>query len=138
MTNKRSIARSVSAILVALLASATLSARAESKSEPVAILTMGDVSMSTIPPARVTIQVGDTVEWVNASAQIHMVRSLPGSPGFRSKYLNPGEKFEYKFTEAGTYRYAWITHSSVQGSSPQGYIIVTPEPAVAGSGAKAQ
>lgn len=90
MTNKGPMARTVGAILVALLiTSATPPARGESKSEPVAILNMGDMSMSTIPPARVTVQVGDTVEWVNASGQIHMVRSVGGSPQFRSKYLNP-------------------------------------------------
>lgn len=101
--------------------------RTETNSEPVAILDMGDINMSTIAPAKVTIRVGDTVEWVNVGASIHMVRSLPGTSQFRSKYLQPGESFEYKFTQAGTYRYSWMAHA--QGRHSKGYIVVLPEPA---------
>lgn len=132
MTNKRRTTEACTAILVILLANCAVpSAQGEAKPEPVAILNMGDINMSTMAPAKVTIRVGDTVEWINSGARIHMVRSLLGSPQFRSKYLRPGEKFEYKFTQPGTYRYSWMAH--MQGKSAEGYIVVLPEPPLAGS-----
>jgi plastocyanin len=124
MTNKRACI----IIVVALLTyCAVVSARGEAKPEPVAILKMGDINMSTISPAKITIRVGDTVKWINAGAGIHIVRSLIGSPQFRSKYLQPGESFEYKFTQPGTYRYSWMAHTN--GRSAKGYIVVLPETA---------
>jgi plastocyanin len=124
--------RATEAMLVVVLINCSiLSTRAESKPQPAAILSMGDISKSAVAPARITIRVGDSVEWINAGNVMHMVRSLSGSPPFHSKYLQSGEKFEYKFTRPGTYRYSWMTHP--QGRSLKGIIVVTPEPAAAGS-----
>ncbi|MGH7915504.1 MAG: cupredoxin domain-containing protein, partial [Candidatus Binataceae bacterium] len=81
-----------------------------------------EVKMSDTPPkfipSTITIQKGDTVEWNNNAASLHSVTtnsavaqdpkdvSLPkGAKPFDSGFMPPGQKWSYKFTVPGTYKY---------------------------------
>lgn len=54
-------------------------------------------------PARLEVHAGDTVEWKNEGEQPHSVTSDDGS--FDSGSLEPGDVFEVRFDDPGTYRY---------------------------------
>lgn len=86
-----------------------------------------EVKMSDTPPkfipATITIQKGDTVEWDNNAASLHSVTtnsavaqnpkdvSLPkGAKPFDSGFMPPGQKWSYKFTVPGTYKYLCLPH----------------------------
>jgi plastocyanin len=67
-------------------------------------------------PSTLTIQVGDTVNWVNTDTMPHTVTSGPeGSPSglFDSGSLNPGALFSFTFTQAGTFPYYCDFHSGM-------------------------
>lgn len=89
---------------------------------PAAIVKMTDTPPK-FEPAKVTIKVGETVQWVNNAATLHsvdadasMVQSpkdvvLPaGAKPFDSGFMSPGATFEYKFTVPGTYKYTCVPH----------------------------
>jgi plastocyanin len=86
-----------------------------------------EIKMSDTPPKfdpmSVTIQKGDTVEWVNNAQSLHSVTtnssvaqdpkdvSLPaGAKPFDSGFMPPGAKFSYTFTVPGTYQYLCLPH----------------------------
>jgi len=77
----------------------------------------------TFDPAKVTVHVGDTVEWKNASQAAHTVTcdpskagaaenvSLPkGAKPFNSGNIGPGKTFSHTFTVPGLYKYVCIPH----------------------------
>jgi len=83
---------------------------------------MGDTPPK-FDPTSVTIQKGDTVEWVNNAQSLHSVTtnsavaqdpkdvSLPaGAKPFDSGFMPPGAKWSYTFTVPGTYRYLCLPH----------------------------
>ena len=65
-------------------------------------------------PASLTINAGDTVEWINVDTAAHTVTS--GSPAdgpsgvFDSSLIMGGESFENTFDEAGSYDYFCMVH----------------------------
>jgi plastocyanin len=78
-------------------------------------------------PDTLSIKTGDTVEWTNTAPIPHIVCfkkeksktpdkiSLPaGVAEFESPSLKRGEKFSYKFTKAGEYRYTCRLHENMQ------------------------
>jgi len=86
-----------------------------------------EIKMSDTPPKfdpmSVTIQKGDTVEWVNNAQSLHSVTtnsavaqdpkdvSLPaGAKPFDSGFMPPGAKWSYTFTVPGTYQYLCLPH----------------------------
>jgi plastocyanin len=86
-----------------------------------------DIKMTDTPPkfipSTVTIQKGDTVEWINNAQSLHSVTtkasvaqdpkdiSLPkGAKPFDSGFLMPGNKWSYTFTVPGTYKYLCLPH----------------------------
>ena len=85
------------------------------------------VKMSDTPPVfipeKVTIKVGQSVEWVNNAATLHsvdadasMVQSPkdvvlpPGAKPFDSGFMSPGATFDYTFTVPGDYKYTCVPH----------------------------
>src|SRR5579863_7730628 len=69
-------------------------------------------------PVKVSIKVGDSVQWVNDGQTVHSVStaaanaqnskdtSMPkGAAAFDSGFIPPGGDFSYTFTVPGTYRY---------------------------------
>ena len=88
----------------------------------------------TFEPKKVTIYVGDTVEWENKSFLVHTVTAdpslatiegsaalPPGAKPFNSGDIPPGGKFSHTFTKPGKYRYFCIPH---EGAKMIGEIIV--------------
>lgn len=76
-------------------------------------------------PASITVQVGDSVTWRNASTVVHTVTDDPqlasnpedstlpaGAQPFNSGFLKAGQTFSHEFKAAGTYRYFCILHES--------------------------
>lgn len=86
-----------------------------------------EIKMTDTPPKfvpeTVTIQKGDTVEWINNAASLHSVTtnpavaqdpkdvsSPPGAKPFDSGFMPPGAKWSYTFTVPGTYKYLCLPH----------------------------
>lgn len=66
------------------------------------------VGAQAIEPNSATIQVGQSVVWINASQNIYTIISgLPGQPNdvFNSGEMPPGATFIFTFTSAGSYSY---------------------------------
>jgi plastocyanin len=76
-------------------------------------------------PARLTIRVGETVEWKNVGNSVHHassdpstavnpaeVSNPPGAKPFDSGFLQPGQTFTYTFTVPGTYKYICAPHET--------------------------
>jgi plastocyanin len=74
-------------------------------------------------PARVTVRVGQTVEWTNSSEMVHTVTADPekaadrdnvrlpeAAQTFDSGDIEPGETFRHTFTVPGSYRYVCLPH----------------------------
>jgi len=81
------------------------------------------ITDTKIAPTKVTIKVGETVEWKNASKTDQAVTTdanlakgkgsiaIPKSAqAFSSGDIKPGGSFAYTFTVAGTYRYISLKH----------------------------
>jgi len=67
-------------------------------------------------PITKTIKVNTSVTWINKDVAIHNVHSgTPEKPisTIVSKNLSKGQKFSYKFTKKGTYKYYCTIHSSI-------------------------
>ena len=74
-------------------------------------------------PEKVSIKVGDSVQWVNDGQTVHSVSttvanaqnpkdtSMPkGAVAFDSGFIPPGGDYSYTFTVPGTYRYFCLPH----------------------------
>lgn len=88
--------------------------------KPAATVTMDVVNFL---PKRVTVKVGNTVEWRNTSSVAHTVTADPkkardsknvtlpkGARTFDSGNMDPGDTFTHAFSVAGTYKYVCIPH----------------------------
>ena len=86
-----------------------------------------EIKMTDTPakfvPVTVTIQKGDTVEWINNAASLHSVTTNPAvaqnpkdvslpkdAKPFDSGFMPPGAKWSYKFAVPGTYKYLCLPH----------------------------
>ena len=86
-----------------------------------------EIKMTDTPPKfvpeTVTIQKGDTVEWINNAASLHSVTTNPavaqdpkdvsspaGAKPFDSGFMPPAVKWSYTFTVPGTYKYLCLPH----------------------------
>lgn len=87
-----------------------------------AIVTMTDAK-PFLAPAKLTIRVGASVEWVNGGAKVHSVSTeraaaispkhvaMPkGATAFNSGFIPPGGNYSYTFKVPGTYRYFCVPH----------------------------
>jgi len=87
-------------------------------------------------PNKITIKVGQTVEWHNVSVLVHTVTADPklaanrkdvalpaGAKVFNSGSIEPKGTFRHTFTVAGTYRYFCIPH---EAAGMTGEVIVKP------------
>jgi plastocyanin len=72
-------------------------------------------------PATITIKVGATVTWINATSAPHTSTSDVGSTvTWNSRTINPEGTFRFTFTRVGTFHYHCGIHPNMQGT-----IIVT-------------
>ena len=71
-------------------------------------------------PADVTINVGDTVSWVNSDSAAHTITSGSATDGptgiFDSSLVMAGAVFEHTFGEAGTIEYFCMVHPWMEGT----------------------
>jgi plastocyanin len=64
-------------------------------------------------PDRIEIPAGTTVHWSNDEDAIQHTST---GDGWNSGTLDPGEVFEFTFTESGTYPYICSIHPSMEGT----------------------
>jgi plastocyanin len=76
------------------------------------------MSSTSFLPETLTVSSGTTVSWLNNSTVDHTVTS---NTALFDEYLEPDGRFEYTFTEAGTYNYVCNLHPGMTGT-----IIVEP------------
>ncbi len=93
-------------------------------STPPIVVKMIDMP-ATYEPAKLTIRVGETVEWKNVGNSVHHASSDPsaavnpadvsnpaGVKPFDSGFMQPGQSFTYTFTQPGTYKYICAPHET--------------------------
>jgi plastocyanin/uncharacterized membrane protein len=118
----------------AAAAAPTTSATSEPSTGAVVNIALTDDS--TFKPDAITVPVGTTVRWSNASGDTHTVSNDPKSASepknvstpagvatFNSGEIRPGGSFEHRFTAAGTYHYVCEPHEEM---GMKGTITVTP------------
>jgi plastocyanin len=107
--------------------------RSAAASTPPIVVKMIDMP-ATYQPAKLTIRVGETVEWKNIGNSVHHassdpseavnpadVSNPPGAKPFDSGFLQPGQSFTYTFTVPGTYKYICAPHET---SGMEGEVVV--------------
>src|SRR3569623_1115724 len=78
-----------------------------------------DISNFAFAPQSKTINVGDTVMWMNSDSTSHTSTSgPPGSPSgtWNSGLLAPGQSFSFTFNSAGTFPYFCAVHTFMTGT----------------------
>jgi plastocyanin len=123
-TTRRILRELLCGVFVAVLILAVIPAKARA-APAVVIVTMTD-NPTLFVPEKVTIKVGDTVEWRNTGEIVHWVSIAPpippGAQPFDSGPMTPGVVFRQTFTVPGHYRYACVPHA---GTGMVGEIEVT-------------
>jgi len=76
--------------------------------------TVVKITNFTYGPATVTVDVGQTVEWINEDSAQHTATANDGA--FKSPDLSQGQKFSHTFTKAGTYAYYCRFHRGMKGT----------------------
>jgi plastocyanin len=71
------------------------------------------VEFSAYGPSQLDVLPGENVLWTNVSQRTHTVTSDTGL--FDSGHVLAGGHFEFRFNQAGTYRYHCTIHSSIVG-----------------------
>ncbi|HEV7679365.1 MAG TPA: plastocyanin/azurin family copper-binding protein [Candidatus Dormibacteraeota bacterium] len=66
-------------------------------------------------PSSSTVKVGDVVEWDNAGSVAHNV-TFDQYSAITSDTMNSGDKYQVKFTKAGTYQYHCTFHPGMDGT----------------------
>jgi plastocyanin len=66
-------------------------------------------------PNSASAKVGDVVEWDNTGSIAHNV-TFDDFPSISSTTMNGGDKFEVKFTKAGTYQFHCTFHPGMDGT----------------------
>lgn len=119
---------------LALAAAVVMVPRAAAAAGPAAVVKMSDKPPKYLPE-KVTIKVGQTIEWVNSAATLHSVDADPsmvqkpsdvvlptGAKPFDSGFMQPGATFDYTFTTPGTYHYTCVPHEK---DGMNGVVVVT-------------
>ena len=126
--------RSVVIGLVALAAGLVFGATGSAIAAPAASIKMNDTPPK-FTPDKVTIKVGQTIQWVNNAQTLHSVDAdpsmvqdakdvvlPPGAKPFDSGFMSPGATYEYTFTTPGTYKYTCVPHEK---DGMMGTVVVT-------------
>jgi plastocyanin len=66
-------------------------------------------------PARLEIEVGTTVRWINAERRTSHSILLHGAHGIESERIFPEEHWEHRFDAAGVYTYGCGPHPEMHG-----------------------
>ena len=63
-------------------------------------------------PAAITIEVGQTVAWVNKDSDPHVTVGVPGDPEAFTLVNAPGKTVSFKFTKPGVFVYYCLDHAT--------------------------
>ena len=123
LSAERLVLRVILAIagLVAVVALALLPGPVGAATQSV-LIKMGDTP-AVYQPAKVTVKVGQPVEWINTGKNVHSVTLVPddaqnpkdaaepkGAASFDPGFMAPGSRFSYTFSVPGTYHYFCVPH----------------------------
>lgn len=97
-----------------LAAVAIFTAAADKKAPADKDVIVVNIKDLTLIPESVTIKVGQTVRWTNNDNRDYLLVARDQS--FNSGNIRPKEKFEHKFTEAGTFEYGCAIHPRLIGT----------------------
>ncbi|MEU1804250.1 cupredoxin family copper-binding protein [Streptomyces sp. NPDC019937] len=75
-----------------------------------------DIKDMKFGSAKLTVHVGDTVQWTNSDEAPHTVTTTKGPKKFDSGTLNKGDSWSYTFTTPGTYEYYCAVHPDMTAS----------------------
>lgn len=92
------------------LAIISLAAAAPDKPQKITV----SISDMAFAPAAQTVNIGDTVTWVNDDDRDHSVVAADGS--FKSGNIKPGARYAYTFKKAGKFAYGCSYHPRMKGS----------------------
>lgn len=87
---------------------------ATAKAPPATDAVEVNIKNLTFIPEKVTIKVGQTVRWTNNDDRDYLLVARDQS--FKSGEMRPKDKFERKFTEAGTVEYSCALHPRLLGT----------------------
>lgn len=99
---------SAASVLVVMLTANGAAAGAKPKSHTVTI------DGTEFSPAELTVNIGDTIVWVNKDPYPHTATSRTG--GFDSKKIGPDKSWKYVAKKAGDFPYVCTIHPSMQGT----------------------
>jgi plastocyanin len=105
MTFARTLAFGVTILLVAVAIVASPASAADIEVK---------IGNFTFNPKQITVNVGDTVVWINHDDIPHTVASQ--TQAFRSKALDTDDKFSFTFATPGTYPYFCALHPQMTGT----------------------
>ena len=87
----------------------------EKTSGAAAATTVKQTDSLKFDPNSSSIKAGDVIEWDNGSGVAHNV-TFDDFASITSDTMNSGDKFQVKFTKAGTYQYHCTFHPGMDGS----------------------
>ncbi len=100
------LARLLLFVLVTVVSTATAQA---------ADTTVDMLSSNEFSPENVTVQVGDTVTWVNRDVAVHDAAALDPTVSWQTGYVDPNEQAAQTFAKAGTFPYECRIHPGMTG-----------------------
>jgi plastocyanin len=77
--------------------------------------TFHEVDALKFQPSSASVKVGDVVEWDNTGSIAHNV-TFDQYTAITSDTMNGGDKYQVKFTKAGTYQFHCTFHPGMDGS----------------------
>ncbi|MDQ1274691.1 MAG: hypothetical protein QG610_263, partial [Euryarchaeota archaeon] len=91
---------------------------AEDVTEEEAMTTEVSIQDNSFTPSTVIILTGESVKWTNLNSVAHTVTQIEtvAETYFDSGTIEPGESYDFLFTEAGTYEYYCSIHPSERGT----------------------
>jgi plastocyanin len=122
--NRRTTRRSLIALVISGICTMAILSKMAAATQTEVVVKMLDMPPA-FQPTRVTIKIGQSVEWENVGNEVHHatndsslaikakeVTNPPGAEPFDSGFLRPGETFTHTFTIPGEYRYACVVHEA--------------------------
>lgn len=80
-----------------------------------AVATVKETDDLKFNPNKSGVKVGDVLEWDNSSSVAHNV-TFDAYSSITSDTMSAGDKFQVKFTKAGTYQYHCTFHPGMDGT----------------------
>jgi plastocyanin len=105
MTRRTAAIGATLCVLAICAAAVRLDAEAAARKPVTHTVTVDSVRFS---PADLTVNVGDSIVWVNKDILAHTATTL--KPGFDSKVIDPGKSWRYTVKKKGEYAYTCSFH----------------------------